>query len=155
MVSKIKAARIAAAGGAHIIASGRAKDSIRNILRGQQVRTLLAATTDPLTARKRWIANQVHFKGVLVLDNGAVLKTGSGIQLVIGWCQERGGQLSQRRHCKCVDDKGTLVAQGVINYSSDDARTIKGVVSERFSDVLGYLGEEELVHRDNLIVAQN
>ena len=38
---------------------------------------------------------------------------------------------------KCVDDKGTLVAQGVINYSSDDARTIKGVVSERFSDVWG------------------
>ena len=155
MVSKIKAARIAAAGGAHtIIASGRAKDSIRNILRGQQVGTLLAATTDPLTARKRWIANQVHFKGVLVLDNGAVLKLRSqGSSLLSVGVKSVEGNFLRGDIVKCVDDKGTLVAQGVINYSSDDARTIKGVVSERFSDVLGYLGEEELVHRDNLIVA--
>ena len=157
MVSKIKAARIAAAGGAHtIIASGRAKDSIRNILRGQQVGTLLAATTDPLTARKRWIANQVHFKGVLVLDNGAVLKLRSqGSSLLSVGVKSVEGNFLRGDIVKCVDDKGTLVAQGVINYSSDDARTIKGVVSERFSDVLGYLGEEELVHRDNLIVAPN
>ena len=155
MVSKIKAARIAAAGGAHtIIASGRAKDSIRNILYGQQVGTLLAATTDPLTARKRWIANQVHFKGVLVLDNGAVLKLRSqGSSLLSVGVKSVEGNFLRGDIVKCVDDKGTLVAQGVINYSSDDARTIKGVVSERFSDVLGYLGEEELVHRDNLIVA--
>ena len=155
MVSKIKAARIAAAGGAHtIIASGRAKDSIRNILHGQQVGTLLAATTDPLTARKRWIANQVHFKGVLVLDNGAVLKLRSqGSSLLSVGVKSVEGNFLRGDIVKCVDDKGTLVAQGVINYSSDDARTIKGVVSERFSDVLGYLGEEELVHRDNLIVA--
>ena len=157
MVSKIKAARIAAAGGAHtIIASGRAKDSIRNILYGQQVGTLLAATTDPLTARKRWIANQVHFKGVLVLDNGAVLKLRSqGSSLLSVGVKSVEGNFLRGDIVKCVDDKGTLVAQGVINYSSDDARTIKGVVSERFSDVLGYLGEEELVHRDNLIVAPN
>ena len=155
MVSKIKAARIAAAGGAHtIIASGRAKDSIRNILHGQQVGTLLAATTDPLTARKRWIANQVHFKGVLVLDNGAVFKLRSqGSSLLSVGVKSVEGNFLRGDIVKCVDDKGTLVAQGVINYSSDDARTIKGVVSERFSDVLGYLGEEELVHRDNLIVA--
>ena len=155
MVSKIKAARIAAAGGAHtIIASGRAKDSIRNILHGQHVGTLLAATTDPLTARKRWIANQVHFKGVLVLDNGAVLKLRSqGSSLLSVGVKSVEGNFLRGDIVKCVDDKGTLVAQGVINYSSDDARTIKGVVSERFSDVLGYLGEEELVHRDNLIVA--
>ena len=155
MVSKIKAARIAAAGGAHtIIASGRAKDSIRNILHGQQVGTLLAATTDPLTARKRWIANQVHFKGVLVLDNGAVLKLRSqGSSLLSVGVKSVEGNFLRGDIVKCVDDKGTLVAQGVTNYSSDDARTIKGVASERFSEVLGYLGEEELVHRDNLIVA--
>ena len=155
MVSKIKAARIAAAGGAHtIIASGRAKDSIRNILHGQQVGTLLAATTDPLTARKRWIANQVHFKGVLVLDNGAILKLRSqGSSLLSVGVKSVEGNFLRGDIVKCVDDQGTLVAQGVINYSSDDARTIKGVVSERFSDILGYLGEEELVHRDNLIVA--
>ena len=154
MVSKIKAARIAAAGGAHtIIASGRAKDSIRNILHGQQVGTLLAATTDPLTARKRWIANQVHFKGVLVLDNGAVLKLRSqGSSLLSVGVKSVEGNFLRGDIVKCVDDKGALVAQGVINYSSDDARTIKGVVSEQFSDVLGYLGEEELLHRDNLIV---
>ena len=144
MVSKIKAARIAAAGGAHtIIASGRARDSIRNILHGQQVGTLLAATTDPLTARKRWIANQVHFKGVLVLDNGAVLKLRSQGSSLLSVCVKSvEGNFLRGDIVKCVDDKGTLVAQGVINYSSDDARTIKGVVSERFSDVLGYLGEE-------------
>lgn len=155
MVSKIKASRIAAAGGAHtVIASGRAKDSIRNILHGQRVGTLLAATTDPLTARKRWIANQVHFKGVLVLDNGAVLKLRSrGSSLLSVGVKSVEGDFLRGDIVKCVDDDGALVAQGVINYSSDDARTIKGMVSERFVDILGYLGEEELVHRDNLIVA--
>jgi glutamate 5-kinase len=52
----------------------------------------------------------------------------------------------------CLDFAGQECARGLINYSSSDARRIMGQPSNKIADILGAMTEEELVHRDNLII---
>jgi glutamate 5-kinase len=44
------------------------------------------------------------------------------------------------------------VARGLINYPSDEAAKIAGKASSEFESLLGYADDEELIHRDNLVL---
>ena len=52
----------------------------------------------------------------------------------------------------CLDQRGVEIARGLINYGADDAARIAGKPSSDFEAVLGYADEEELIHRDNLVL---
>jgi serine protease SohB len=52
----------------------------------------------------------------------------------------------------CVDEAGREVARGLVNYSVEETRRILGCSSDAIGRTLGYAGEPELVHRDNLVV---
>ena len=43
--------------------------------------------------------------------------------------------------------------EGWSNYGVDEAAKIIGQASSRIGEILGYVAEEELVHRDNLVLA--
>ena len=78
MVTKLKAARLAARSGAHtVIASGARPSVLRDILAGKPVGTLLAASVSPLDARKRWIA-AMKTRGVITIDEGAATALANG-----------------------------------------------------------------------------
>ena len=154
MVTKLKAARIAARSGAGtVIAGGRNPGVLGRILAGEDVGTLLSASILPLDARKRWIAGQLRPKGELVLDEGAaraVLSRGVSL-LPVGVTAVR-GHFSRGDVVRCVDGGGRLVGQGLVNYSSDEAARLAGAASSEIGERLGYRLEPELVHRDNLVV---
>ena len=48
--------------------------------------------------------------------------------------------------------EGKELARGLVNYSSDDANKIARQSSDHIEAILGYAGEPELVHRDNLVL---
>ena len=52
----------------------------------------------------------------------------------------------------CRDSNGREIARGLINYSSSEARRIARHTSTEIETLLGYVDEEELIHRDNLIL---
>ena len=52
----------------------------------------------------------------------------------------------------CMDPQGKECARGLTNYSSSDARRIMGQPSSKITEILGSVSEQELIHRDNLIV---
>ena len=52
----------------------------------------------------------------------------------------------------CVDAAGSEVARGLVNYSAEETRRIMGRPSDQIAALLGYVGEPELVHRDNLVL---
>mgnify|MGYP000224076146 FL=1 len=52
----------------------------------------------------------------------------------------------------CADETGVRVACGLINYDADDARRILRCKSSEIAQRLGFINEEELIHRDNLVV---
>ncbi len=154
MLTKIRAATLAARTGAHtVIASGRQENVLVRLAEGAELGTLLVAEQRPLAARKQWLAGLMQIGGQLTLDAGAVRvlrESGSsllpvGVKAVNG-CFQRGDLVS------CIDEQGREIARGLVNYAIDEASRIIGHSSDQIESLLGYQGEAELIHRDNIIV---
>ena len=154
MVTKVRAARIAARSGAHtVIANGRRDGVLTRILAGEPEGTLLAATVLPLVARKRWIAGQLKPKGELVVDAGAAAAMRErGVSLLpVGVVAAR-GKFVRGDLVRCVTEGGEAVAQGLVNYSSGEAERLAGAATDEMAGILDYVEEPELMHRDNLVI---
>lgn len=153
MITKVRAAQRAARSGCStVIAYGRVDDILIKIAAGEPIGTLLIAEQKPLVARKRWLAGRLQMQGKLVLDDGAVrVLQQSGKSLLPVGVKEVQGQFGRGALVVCVDLQGREVARGLVNYNSDESRKIIGQPSHRIAELLGYQGEDELIHRDNLI----
>jgi glutamate 5-kinase len=64
------------------------------------------------------------------------------------------GEFRRGEMVVCVDEAGQEVARGLVNYASAEARRIMGRPSGEIADILGYVDEEELIHRDNLVLTR-
>lgn len=154
MQTKLRAARLAARSGtATVIASGREENILQRLKAGEEVGTLLTSSQQPDAARKRWLAGQLQAKGRLVLDAGAarVLRESGRSLLAVG-VREVQGDFLRGEMVVCVDENGREFARGLVNYSAAEARLIKGRPSGDIERILGYVDDEELVHRDNLVL---
>ena len=47
---------------------------------------------------------------------------------------------------------GETIARGLVNYSAEDALKIAGKASGAIEELLGFIDEPELIHRDNMVV---
>ena len=63
------------------------------------------------------------------------------------------GQFDRGDLVACLNTEGTEVARGLVNYGAEDARLLMTQPSSRIEEILGYVDEPELIHRDNLILA--
>ncbi len=154
MATKLRAARTAARSGtATVIASGREPGVLGRIAAGEPVGTLLVPAQEPHAARKRWLAGQLQVRGRLTLDEGAVraLREGGRSLLAVG-VKKVEGRFSRGEVVACLDPEGREVARGLVNYSSEETARILGRPSHRFEEILGYMDDEELIHRDNLVL---
>ncbi len=153
MITKVIAAKRAARSGAHTaIASGRVSDVLLRLARGEPLGTLLVSETQPLTARKQWLADHLQLNGKLILDGGAIkaLKKGKSL-LPIGVVAVQ-GEFERGAAVACVDSDGQEIARGLVNYGSSDSRRIARRASPDIEGLLGYIDEPEIIHRDNLIL---
>ena len=151
MLTKIQAAQKAArSGAATVIADGRDNDTLLRMRAGQAVGTLLIPG-GRITARKQWLAGQLRGNGELVLDDGAVrvLQESGRSLLPIGVTGVK-GIFRRGDIITCVNQLGREVARGLVNYNSDEAARIAGMPSNQIESILGYAGESELIHRDNI-----
>ena len=62
------------------------------------------------------------------------------------------GHFNRGEVVSCVDYNGYEIARGLVNYGSDDAQKIAGKSSDQIKSILGYIDDEELIHRDNLVL---
>lgn len=154
MITKIRAARVAARSAtATIIAGGTEPAILQRIANGEEVGTLLKPTQQSTTARKRWLAGQLQVKGALTLDDGAVgMLRDKGKSLLAIGVTEAKGDFRRGEVVTCLDRFGAEVARGLINYSADEVRRIKGKPSTRIHEILGYIDDDELIHRDDMVV---
>ncbi len=155
MATKVRAARLAARSGAStVIVSGRESEVLLRLHDGEALGTLLTSDSTPQAARKQWLAGHLQARGTLVLDEGAVrVLVASGRSLLPVGVKEVTGNFSRGEMVLCVDERGRVIARGLVNYDAEDARRIAGQPSQRIAELLGFVGEEELVHRDNLVLA--
>ncbi len=154
MATKLRAARLAARSGTPtIIASGARADVLAAVAAGEVVGTLLTPSQEPEAARKRWLAGQLQVSGRLVLDAGAVrvLRESGSSLLAVGVTAVE-GRFERGEVVACVGPDGREVARGLVNYGAEEARRIQGRPSDAIAGILGYVDDEELIHRDNLVL---
>jgi len=154
MITKLRAARLAARSGTEtVIASGRNDGCVTSVADGEVLGTWLSSGERPQNARKQWLASLVQEQGTLVLDAGAVrvLRESGRSLLPVGVVSVE-GNFSRGDMVACTDPTGREVARGLVNYNADEARRIKGSASAAINDILGYGGDKELIHRDNLVL---
>jgi glutamate 5-kinase len=154
MLTKILAAKRAARSGAHtIIASGRENQVLVRLANGEAIGTHLRAEQFKLVAKKQWMADHLRVNGRLVLDDGAVkvLIAGGKSLLPIGVTAVE-GSFERGDVVACVDAQGKELARGLVNYNASETAKILRKPSNEIAQVLGYVDELELIHRDNLVL---
>jgi len=150
MVTKLAAARIAMqAGCAMVIADGKAEHALAR-LDDDGRGTWFATAASPASARKRWIAGSLRPQGSLAIDAGAGRALRNGKSLLPAGVVGVDGRFQRGDAVSVRDPEGAELARGLVAYSSDDARRIMGRRSSEISDLLGYRGREEMIHRDDL-----
>ncbi len=154
MLTKLRAARLASRSGANtVIVGGREARVLDRVFAGEDLGTLLLSGQRPIAARKKWLAGQLQLRGKLQLDDGAVrVLRQQGRSLLPVGVVAVSGSFDRGDLVMCVDADGNEVARGLVNYSIEDARKVLGLPSARIAEVLGYIAESELIHRDNLLI---
>ena len=154
MLTKVRAAgRAARSGTMTLVASGRQDNVLQRIAADEALGTRLYPANAPLAARKQWLAGQLQVRGRLLLDEGAVkvLRSAGSSLLAVGVTGVE-GDFRRGDLVVCLAPDGEEIARGLVNYNMDEARKIIGEPSNRIEEILGYIDESELIHRDNLVL---
>jgi glutamate 5-kinase len=157
MATKIEAARIATKAGVRtVICNGQNPRNLLDVLAGGGLSTVFEPQPRPFNARQRWIAHGLVATGLLYLDDGAIraIQAGGKSLLAAGILHVE-GDFENQDAVKLCDRKGLEVARGLVNYSSEELKQIKGHQSEAIVQILGYVGTETIVHRDNLVLTES
>jgi|TARA_B100000678_G_scaffold273930_1_gene264663 glutamate 5-kinase len=141
MEAKLRAARMTARTGIPmVIASGRKKRTLANILVGQDEGTFFVPRPGRLKGRKRRIAFFHHPKGSLWVDNGArdALRD-KGKSLLPPGVARCNGDFTRGDVVRICDLNGTEFSRGISRFDADEirARKLKGI---------------EIVHRNDLVI---
>jgi glutamate 5-kinase len=152
MVTKIEAGRIATAGGtAMVITTGKRLNPVAALGSGARA-TWFAPAGNPVTARKKWISGQLQASGSVMVDDGALAALLNGKSLLPAGVRKVEGRFSRGDVVVVRRSDGSEIARGLIAYDSDDAARIAGCKSARITEILGYAGRSEMIHRDDLVV---
>jgi glutamate 5-kinase len=135
--------------------------------------THFLAKLNPQQDRYWWILNGLAPAGILYLDAGAVNAISrkdkgslfaAGIKRVEGlfsaqqcvelvaWSEASIEEQGQESKTPSLSRSSSL-GRGIVNYSSSEIQRIIGVKSKDIATVLGYVGTEFLIHRDNIAIA--
>ncbi|MFM7331247.1 MAG: glutamate 5-kinase, partial [Brachymonas sp.] len=153
MITKILAAKRAAGSGAStVIAWGREPNALVRLSIGEPIGTLLVAQTAKQQARKQWMADHLQLTGSVTVDAGAAQKLQGGkVSLLPVGMTAVQGDFSRGDVIAICDAQGIEIARGLANYAAAEARLICRKASSEFEALLGYTGEAEMVHKDNLV----
>jgi glutamate 5-kinase len=154
MVTKIEAGKIALASGTNmVITSGTVQHPLRALAEGGPC-TWLLAPSDPVTARKRWIAGQLEPKGVVEIDAGAERALLSGKSLLPAGVRRVEGAFERGDAVVIRGPDGRELGRGLVAYACEDAVRIIGKKSSEIAAILGYAGRAALVHRDDMVLSR-
>ncbi|PID71672.1 MAG: glutamate 5-kinase [Desulfobulbus propionicus] len=157
MLAKINAAKmVATCGGSSFIGPGRNPDILQELFSGEMIGTFFLPAEETITRRKHWIAYVLRPEGKLFLDQGACRALEQqGKSLLPSGVIEVQGDFDVGAPVQCFSEDGILIGSGLCNYSAKEIEQIKGLKSFQIFEVLGYKDSDEVIHRDNLVLAQS
>jgi glutamate 5-kinase len=154
MASKITAAKNVALGGVpSVIANGLKPNILKDIFSGKKTGTFFLPQKISLSSKKQWIAFTKSPKGEIAVDAGAekaLVK--SGKSLLPSGIHDVRGKFSMGDSVVILNEDNQAIAVGIVNYSSVDLLKIMGSKTSDIESILGYRHDDEVIHRDNLIL---
>ena len=153
MVTKLAAARIATAAGCYLaIARGSDAHPLRALENGARCTWFLPGA-EPKAARKQWIGGNMKPAGTVVVDAGAARALASGKSLLPAGVTRVEGRFERGDLLQVTNAGGEVLGRGLSAYTDADARRIMGHKSREIERLLGYRGRDEMIHRDDLVLA--
>ncbi len=152
MASKIAAAKIAGANGcATIIAPGVGAHPVRAVLNGGPA-TLIRASGEAASARRKWIGGRLKPHGVVHIDQGAAKALRAGASLLPAGVTGVEGDFCRGDAIAIAGPEGKIVGQGLSAYDAEEVRKIAGSKSERIEALIGYRRRPAVIEKDDLVV---
>ena len=154
MRTKIEAGKIATTGGTTmLIADGRIPHPVQRLVDGGPC-TWFLSPSNPVTARKKWIAGQIEPRGTVWVDLGAARAVAAGNSLLPAGVRRLEGAFN-RGDCVLIRTDAGEIGRGLIAYSAGSAEQIIGKHSRAIEAVLGAPGRAELIHRDDMVLVSD
>ena len=155
MKTKIDAAKIAVAAGAHmIITNGHHMHPLHTFEDSERGTWFIPAAT-PVAARKKWIAGALEPNGAIVIDDGAIKALDGGKSLLPAGVTDIFGEFLRGDAVIVRGQSGVEIGRGLSAYDAGEAKRIAGARSGEIETLLGYAGRPELIHRDDLVLKQD
>jgi glutamate 5-kinase len=145
MIAKLEAVKIAThANIPCIIANGETPNILNRVLKGERIGTFFMEKEEKSIARRHWISFSAKPKGTIVVDDGAqkaLLDGGKSLLLpgVVSW----EGHFTADDVVVVVNKSHQEIARGISNYSVGDLHK-----------TIDKKGQQEVIHRDNLVLCQ-
>ena len=151
MVSKLEAARIATAAGAHLaIISGHVERPLTAFGSGARGTVFVAERSE--RARRAWLAGRLTVKGTLHVDAGAAKALADGRSLLPAGVVSVDGRFARGDVVNIIGPDGHVLARGLSEYDIEDAAKITGKRSDALTGILGYAPRAAMVHRDHMVL---
>ncbi|MGW7104223.1 glutamate 5-kinase [Streptomyces sp. NPDC054838] len=153
MVTKVEAARIAAAAGIPVVLTSASQAA--DALAGRGTGTLFHATGRRSADRLLWLQHASAPQGHLVLDDGAVRAvTERGSSLLPAGIAAVEGEFVAGDPVELRSADGRAVARGLVNFDAKELPRLLGRSTRELARELGPAYEREVVHRDDLVLLE-
>ncbi|MFD7558702.1 MULTISPECIES: glutamate 5-kinase [unclassified Streptomyces] len=153
MVTKVEAARIAAAAGIPVVLTSASQAA--DALAGRATGTHFHATGRRSADRLLWLQHASTPQGHLVLDEGAVRAvTERGSSLLPAGIAAVEGDFAAGDPVELRSADGRPIARGLVNFDAKELPQLLGRSTRELAAELGPEYEREVVHRDDLVLLQ-
>jgi glutamate 5-kinase len=151
MSTKVESAVIATSAGIPAVVT--AADDAAAALAGDPTGTYFAPTGQRPRTRLLWLAHAAVARGSLRLDRGAVeAVVGRRASLLPAGIIGVGGVFDAGDPVDLLDEDGTAVARGLVNYDAKEIPGLMGRSTRWLASKLGQEYEREVIHRDDLVI---
>ncbi|AYG82919.1 Glutamate 5-kinase [Streptomyces hundungensis] len=151
MVTKVEAARIAAAAGIPVVLTSASHAA--DALAGRATGTHFHRTGRRSADRLLWLAHASTPQGALILDDGAVRAIVDGHKsLLPAGIAAVEGDFVAGDPVELRDLQGRAIARGLVNFDAKELPRLLGHSTHDLARELGPGYEREVVHRDDLVV---
>ncbi|MFB6552304.1 MULTISPECIES: glutamate 5-kinase [unclassified Streptomyces] len=151
MVTKVEAARIAAAAGISVVLTSAVHAA--DALAGKDTGTYFHTTGKRSGDRLLWLQHASTPQGALVLDEGAVRAVVEGRKsLLPAGIAGVEGEFAAGDPVELRDGAGRAVARGLVSFDAKELPRLLGRSTRELARELGPAYEREVVHRDDLVI---
>ncbi|MFE0803559.1 glutamate 5-kinase [Streptomyces sp. NPDC058812] len=151
MVTKVEAARIAAAAGIPVVLTSAVHAA--DALAGKDTGTYFHTTGKRSADRLLWLQHASTPQGALVLDDGAVRAVVEGRKsLLPAGIAGVEGEFAAGDPVELRDGAGRAVARGLVSFDAKELPRLLGRSTRELARELGPAYEREVVHRDDLVI---